>query len=63
MMVKNELRQVTVGSKNGCLKAISGDFHKIWRYLQVAYAIISYLKMTILRDVTQQNEQTHKLIL
>jgi len=35
-MVKTELCQVTVGSNNGCLKAICGGFHKIWRYLQIA---------------------------
>jgi hypothetical protein len=55
-MVKTELCQVTVGSKNGYLKAICGGFHKMWRYLQIAYASISFSKMTTFRGVNQQNK-------
>jgi hypothetical protein len=55
-MVTTELRQVTVGSKNSYLKAICGGFHKMLRYLQIAYAIISFSKMTKFRGVTHQNK-------
>ena len=60
-MVKNELCQVTIGSKNGCLRAIRGGFHKSLRYLQAVYAIISFSKMTATRGVIQQNKTDEQI--